>query len=54
MKTREEKIKECLETVEDWDIETLIAYAQEAMEERLKKCTDDQVDMNHEHTCSSV
>jgi len=41
--SKEKKIKELVELVEDWDIDTLIETAQQNMRERLEDMTEKEV-----------
>ncbi len=41
--TKKQMIKKILRQVEDWDLETLINYAQDMMNERIKNYTLEEI-----------
>lgn len=42
--TREEKIELLIAQVEDWDLGTLISFAQETLKDNLRNATEEEVD----------
>lgn len=45
---KKEKIEAILETMEEWDVKTLMGFAQDVRRELLKKCSAKQINEVYE------
>lgn len=46
--TREEKINELAQSCEDWDIDSLVAYAYSSLETYFQGLSDEELDYEYE------
>ena len=51
MKTREEMIEAVVNSVEDWDLNTLIEYAMNSVEEDIKNLDDGDLEQVYFDSC---
>lgn len=52
-KQRAMVLERILETVDDWDLDTLIDYVKGTFEDKLKTCTDEELESEFEENTGS-
>lgn len=49
--TREEKIAAIVKCIDDWDLDTVVQYAKDRMEEFLVEVNDEELNREYQEAC---